>query len=205
MTSAAASVRLRHLVVVVSLAVLPAPPAPAEGPRIPVSPTLTVVDRVSPAAPRRDFTVASLRELVAGGQLAEVDSGPVVVYGEHTGDHGVWRFKGVRVLDLVKLATGYRQQMDNPLHRQHKGLYLAAYASDGYAAVLSWSELALGPAGAQALVAWDWQLVKAPNAGAQPPFTGATMLVVPTDSFTGTRAVQALTTVELRSIGEPSK
>jgi hypothetical protein len=47
--------------------------------------------------------------------------------------------------------------------------------------------------------------VKGANAGGRPPFIGDMILVVPTDSFSGAREVQALKTIELRIIGEPSK
>jgi hypothetical protein len=206
MTSRANTVvSLRKRALIPFLAAMSALPLLAENPNIPASPTLTIRDTVSADSPKRDFTAASLRELVAKGQLKEVDSGPVIIYGEHTGDQGVWQFKGVRVLDLVKLATGYQESMDNPLYRKHKGLYLAAYASDGYGAVLSWSELLFNPTGSLALVAYDWKLVKAANAGARPPFTGDMVLVVPTDSFSGSREVQALKSIEVRSIGDPAK
>ena len=76
------------------------------------------------------------------------------------------------MLDLVKLAMGYEEKMDNALYKKRKGLYLAAYASDGYSGVLSWSELLFTPTGALTLVAYDWKLVKAANAGERPPFVG---------------------------------
>jgi hypothetical protein len=50
---------------------------------------------------------------VAKGQLKEFETGPVIIYGEHSGDQGVWAFKGVRVLDLVRLAVGYEEKMDH--------------------------------------------------------------------------------------------
>jgi hypothetical protein len=52
------------------------------------------------------------------------------------------------------------------------------------------------------VVAYDWKLVKAPNAGARPPFIGDLVLVVPTDSYSGAREIQALKQLELRHIGD---
>ena len=199
------SASLRHRVLLPMLAIALAVPVLAENPKIPANPTLTVMDKVSAESPKKDFTAASLKELVAKGQLREYDSGPVIIYGEHSGDQGVWQFKGVRVLDLVKLATGYQDKMDNALYKKRKGLYLAAYAADGYSGVLSWAELLFNPTGSLALVAYDWKLVKAANAGERPPFVGDMVMVVPTDTFSGAREIQSLKTIELRTIGEPSK
>lgn len=179
-------------------------PAAAENPKIAPSPKVTVAESASGQNVTRDFTPAALRELVAKGQLKEFESGPVIVYGEHSGDQGVWRFKGVRVVDLVKLATGYQEHASNALYRRRKGLFLAAYASDGYDGVLSWSELLFSPAGPMALVAYEWTLVKAANTGPRAPFIGSLVLVVPTDSFTGAREIQALKSLELRHVGSPA-
>jgi len=180
-------------------------PGMAENPKLSANPTLTILEKVTPAAAKKDFTAVALKELVAKGQLKEFETGPVIIYGEHAGDQGVWAFKGVRALDLAKLAVGYEEKMDNLLYKKRKGLYLAAYASDGYHGVLSWSELLFSPTGAMALVAYEWKLVKAANAGDRPPFAGDMLLVVPTDSFSGAREIQSLKVIELRHIGEPTK
>jgi hypothetical protein len=127
----------------------------AENPKIPVNPTLSVPDRTAAEGVKKEFTAANLRELVVKGQLKEFDSGPAIINGENSGDQGVWQFKGVRVLDLVRLATGYQEKMANVLYKKRKGLYLAVYAADGYSGVLSWSELLLDPTGSMALVAYD--------------------------------------------------
>ena len=177
-------------------------PGTAENPKITAQPTLTILEKVAPTGPKKEFTAASLRELVAKGQLKEVETGPVIIYGEHSGDQGVWAFKGVRVLDLVKLAVGYEEKMDNALYKKRKGLYLAAYASDGYNGVLSWSELLFNPTGILSVVAYDWKPIKAANAGARPPFIGDMVLVVPTDSYSGAREIQSLKQIELRYIGD---
>jgi hypothetical protein len=184
------------------LAVVATSPARAENPRIAASPKVTVVESVTGQGTRKEFTAASLREMAAKGRLREVESGPVIVYGEHSGDQGVWRFKGVRLVDLVRLATGYEESAANALYRKRKGLYLAAYASDGYDGAISWSELLFTPTGALALVAYEWTLAKAANAGARQPFVGDLVLVVPTDTFTGAREIQALKSLELRHVGD---
>lgn len=194
------SVLLRYGSLFLALAVLP---LRAEPPKIPASPTLTVADRTTSDGAKRDFTAAGLKDLVAKGQLREFDSGPVIIYGEHSGDQGVWLFRGVRLLDLAKLATGYQERMDHPLYKQRKGLYLAAYGADGYSGVFSWAELLFTPTGALALVAYDWKPVKAPNAGGRPAFVGDLVLVAPTDTFSGAREIQALRFLELRAIGGP--
>jgi hypothetical protein len=59
------------------------------------------------------------------------------------------------------------------------------------------------PTGALALVAYEWTLAKAANGGARQPFVGDLVLVVPTDSFTGAREIQALKSLELRHVGDP--
>ncbi len=188
----------------IGLAVLIAPAVRAENPKIAPSPSVTVLDRVSDAGVRREYTAAALRDLVAKGQLKGQDSGPVIIYGEHSGDQGVWQFKGVRVLDLITLTTSYEEKANHPLFAKRKGLYVAAYASDAYPAVLSWSELLFTPTGALALVAYDWTLIKAANAGKRAPFIGDLVLVVPTDTFTGAREVQALKSIEVRHVGDPA-
>jgi hypothetical protein len=179
-------------------------PAAAENPKIAVSRRVTVLETVSDARARRDVTAADLKALVAKGQLREFDSGPVIIYGEHSGDQGVWQFKGVRLIDLVRLATGYEEKAGNVLYMKRKGLYVAAYASDAYPGVFSWAELLFTPTGSLALVAYDWKLVKAANAGGRAPFIGDLVLVVPTDTFSGAREVQALKSIELRSVGDPA-
>jgi hypothetical protein len=195
--------RTAVVVAIVAAASLP-PAAFAENPKIAVSRTVTVFEKVTDAGTRKEFTVAALRDLVSKGRLREVDSGPVIIYGEHSGDQGVWQFKGVRVLDLVRLATGYEESMDSALYKKRKGLYVAAYASDAYPAVLSWAELLFTPAGTLSIVAYEWKLVKPANAGERAPFTGEMVLVVPTDSFSGAREVQALKSIELRHVGDPA-
>jgi hypothetical protein len=179
-------------------------PVSAENPKIAPSKTLTVVEKVSEKGARKELTAAGLRELVAKGQLREYDSGPVIIYGEHSGDQGVWQFKGVRLIDLVKLATGYKEEMGNALYMKRKGLYVVAYASDAYPGVFSWAELLFTPTGSLALVAYEWKLVKSANAGDRAPFIGDMTMVVPTDTFTGAREVQALKSIELREVGDPA-
>ena len=176
----------------------------AENPKIAPSRTLTVVDSVTGKHAKADYTAASLREMVAKGQLREFDSGPVIIYGEHSGDQGVWQFKGVRLVDLVKLSTGYQEQMGNPLYVKRKGLYVVAYASDAYPGVFSWAELLFNPTGSLTLVAYEWKSLKAPNAGARAPFIGDMVLVTPTDTFSGAREIQALKSIELREVGDPA-
>lgn len=193
-----------RLTLALGLVVLIAPPAPAENPKIAPSRSVTVLERVSGAGVRQEFTVAAIRDLVAKGRLKEHDSGPVIIYGEHSGDQGVWHFKGVRALDLITLATGYEEKASHPLYAKRKGLYVAAYASDAYPAVLSWSELLFTPTGALALVAYEWALVKPAKGGGRAPFTGDLVLVVPTDTFAGAREVQALKSIEVRHVGDPA-
>jgi hypothetical protein len=202
--NACRSLRSRLLLPFLTVA-LSAPLIWAENPKIPSNPTLTVADRTVADGLKKDFTAVDLKDLVGKGQLREYDSGPVIIYGEHSGDQGVWQFKGVRLLELVKLATGYQDKMDNALYKKRKGLYLAAYAADGYSGVFSWAELLFTPTGALTLVAYDWKRVKAANAGERPPFVGDLVLVAPTDTFSGAREIQALKIIELRTIGEPSK
>lgn len=185
------------------LSVLGAPALAAENP-IPASPGVTIVDRVVAGSRLQKFTPQDLKDLVAKGVVREVVAERVIVYGENEGDRGVWTFRGVRLADLVKYATGYEEKKGNPLYGKRKGLYLACYATDGYSGVVSWPELQLSPTGAQAMVAYDWQMVKAPNAGDNPSWQGKLMLVVPTDSFTGARLIQALKTIEVRHVGEPT-
>ncbi|MGI6035466.1 MAG: hypothetical protein ACOYCE_06675 [Limnochordia bacterium] len=166
--------------------------------------SVTIVDLVAKNGPVQDFTPAALRELVDSDLVPGVHVKNVIVYGEHTGDRGVWDFTGVRLVDLIKYATGYEETMDNPLYAKRKGLYLACYAADGYSGILSWSELQFTPTGFQAMIAYKWEMAKAPNAGDIPNWAGDLILIVPTDTFTGAREIQALKTIELRHIGPPS-
>jgi hypothetical protein len=192
------------LILPLGVALLIAQPAAAENPKIAVSHSVTVLEKVSDAGTRKEFTVTAIRDLVAKGRLREQDSGPVIIYGEHSGDQGVWQFKGVRLIDLIKFATGYEETGSHALYAKRKGLYVAAYASDAYPAVLSWAELLFTPTGTLALVAYEWKLVKPANAGERAPFVGDTVLVVPSDSFSGAREAQALKSIEVRHVGDPA-
>jgi hypothetical protein len=196
------SMRVLAIILVVMCMCLSA--ALAADKEIATSSSVIIVDMVAKGGPVAEFTTAELRELVESGTVPGVLAKNVIVYGEHAGDRGVWDFTGIRLVDLVKYATGYEAVKGNRLYGQRKGLYLACYATDGYSGVLSWSELEFTPTGTQAMIAYNWEMVMAPNAGDIPDWTGELILIVPTDTFTGAREIQALKTIELRHVGPPS-
>jgi hypothetical protein len=165
------------------------------------SQTVTISDQTGGSAKAYSFSAQQLKDLVKQGSLSETTVRPVIVYGEMSGDFGIWSFTGISLRDFVKYATGYKESMDNQLYKLRKQLFLACYAGDGYSGVISWPELVLSSAGSSAIVAYSWEMLKGPKAGGEPKWTGDLILLMPSDVFTGSREIQALKSIELRSIG----
>jgi hypothetical protein len=70
--------------------------------------SIAILDLAVNNGPVGEFTPAALRELVDRGLVPEVQANNVIIYGEHTGDRGVWNFTGARLVETDTFARAIR-------------------------------------------------------------------------------------------------
>lgn len=130
------------------------------------------------------LTVADLRRLppANGGRLDVT---------RHNGDKAetINHYRGVRLRDILDRAV-----LDAPGHNDVKKLAIIATATDGYAAVFSWSELYNAPASQGVVVYYE------KNGKALDDSDGEIALISAQDLRTGPRHVKWLDRIEVRKL-----
>ena len=119
--------------------------------------------------------------------MTHVEEKECICVGEVVGFIGVFDYRGVRVVDLLKKATAATS-----LSRyQQKNLYLIFKGTDGYRVIASWIELTQSAGGNRAIVAIE------KDGKPLNPTEGRFRAVFPGDKYVG-RSVKCLETIEIR-------